>query len=206
MGREVPVPSRKTPRQPRARATVDAIVLAAAHILRTEGRDAVNTNRIARVAGVSIGSVYQYFPNKEGILAELRARHRDWFEAETRAGIERGAQLPLREGVRASIARMVELQTLDPALQRSVSDTPSPLPPADFAQFRERTAAYLRANADRLRPVDPELAAVIITRATEALVHGLARDEPEWLRHPDFVDEVVDLVVGYLARRGESTT
>ncbi len=202
MNRETPVPSRKTPQQARARATVDAIVFAAAHILRSEGALALNTNRIARVAGVSIGSVYQYFPNKEGILAELRTRHADWFESETRAGIERGAAQPLREGVRTSIARMVELHRLDPSLQRAVAPAKSPLTPADFTEFRERTAAYLRTNAGQLRPLDPELAAVIITRATEAVVHGLSLDEPEWLSHPAFVDEVTELVVGYLAPNG----
>ena len=204
MNREVPVPSRKTPQQARARATVDAIILAAAHILRSEGLEALNTNRIAQVAGVSIGSVYQYFPNKEGILAELRERHTDWFESEVRAGIERGAAQPLRKGVRTSIARMVGLYRLDPSLHRAVSPAKSPLTPADFADFRERTAAYLRANADKLRPLDPDLAAVIITRATEALVHGLSLDEPEWLSHPALIDEVTELVVGYLAPNSAS--
>jgi AcrR family transcriptional regulator len=65
MRQEVPAGPRKTPRQARARATVDAIVLAAAPILRSDGPEALNTNRIAEVAGVSIGSLYQYFPNKE---------------------------------------------------------------------------------------------------------------------------------------------
>ena len=203
MSAEVPVSIRKTPRQSRARATVDAIVLAAAHILRTEGAAAVTTKRIAALAGVSIGSLYQYFSNKEGILDELRARHGAWFEAEMQRGIERGAAMPLREGVRASIARMVELQTVDPSLHHAVSDATSPLSPGDFAPFRSRTADYLRSNADALRPLDAELAAVIVTRATEALVHGVCRDEPEWLEHPAFVDELTELVVGYLApRRG----
>jgi hypothetical protein len=67
--------------------------------------------------------------------------------------------------------------------------------------FRTRTAEYLRANAEGLRPLDPELAAVIITRATEALVHGIGLSEPRWLDHPAFVDELTQLVVGYLSPR-----
>ena len=201
MSCEGPENPRRTPRQARARATVDAIVLAAAHILRSEGPGALNTNRIAQIAGVSIGALYQYFPNKQSILTELRTRHREWFERETRAGIERGASLPLRAGVRSSIVRMVELHRLDPPLQRAVSGAPNPLTPEELEGFRARTAEYLRANAEGLRPLDPELAAVIITRATEALVHGICLSEPRWLDHPAFVDELTQLVVGYLSPR-----
>ena len=201
MSRKDRVPSRKAPRQERARATVNAIVLAAAHILRSEGLAAVTTNRIAEVAGVSIGSLYQYFPNKEGVLGELRERYSEWFKAELHRGIERGAALPLREGIRASLARMIELQTADPGLHRQVTETRSPLTPEEFAVFRQRTAEYIRENSRALRPLDPELAAVIITRSSEALVHGLVRDEPEWVEHPAFIDEVTELVLGYLAPR-----
>ena len=128
-------------------------------------------------------------------------RHGEWVDGEIRGGIERGAALPLREGVRASIARMIELQTVALLLDKAISTTPSPLSPDDFAEFRERTAEYLRANAAGLRPLDPELAAVIVTRATEALVHGLVRDEPAWLEHPSFIDEVTEQVVEYLELR-----
>lgn len=201
MSDEAPVTPRKSPRQARARATVDAIVLATAHILRTEGAEGLTTNRIARLAGVSIGSVYQYFPNKHAIVAELRSRHGDWFHEETHRGIERGAALPLRAGVRASIARMVALHRVDPELHREISGAPHPLTPEQWRAYRERTALYLREHEADLRPVDPDLAAVVVTRAAEALVHGLGLEEPEWLAHPAFVDEVTELVVGYLARR-----
>jgi AcrR family transcriptional regulator len=204
MTQQAPESARKTPQQSRARATVDAIVLAAAHILKSEGPDAVTTNRIAEVAGVSIGSLYQYFANKQGILDELRARHGEWYEAETAAGIERGAAMPLREGVRASIARMLELQTLDPTLRRAITGATGELSAEDFTIFRARTVQYLRDHADQLRPSDPELTATILTRAVAAVVHAIPRDEPEWTRHPAFVDEVTQLVVGYLSP-GETT-
>jgi AcrR family transcriptional regulator len=180
---------------------VDAILFAASHILRGEDARAVTTDRVARAAGVSIGSLYQYFANKEAILAALRARHGEWLAAETRAGIEHGAAAAsLRDGVRASIERMVALLRLDSPLRSAQSDA-APLPPAVFAEFRARTEQYIRANAAALRPVDPALAAVVITRAAEALLRGLGRDEPHWLDHPAFVDEVTELVVGYLTPR-----
>ena len=63
MPRANPAKLRKSPAQSRSRATVEAILDAAAHILVTQGFAAASTNRIAEKAGVSIGSLYQYFPN-----------------------------------------------------------------------------------------------------------------------------------------------
>jgi AcrR family transcriptional regulator len=180
---------------------VDAILFAAAHILRREGAAAVTTGRVARAAGVSIGSLYQYFANREAILAALRTRHGEWLAAETCAGIAQGeAQPTLREAVRASIERVVAAHR--PELRLRDAAPVAPLSAAELGVFREPTEAYLRAHADRIRPVDVELAAALVTRAVEALVLGMSRDEPHWLSHPAFPAEVTELVVGYLAPRG----
>src|SRR5262245_4169642 len=66
---------RKTPSQERAKATVDAILEAGAYILVKHGWEKFTTNRVAERAGVNIASLYQYFPNKESIAAELQRRH-----------------------------------------------------------------------------------------------------------------------------------
>src|SRR5436305_14701526 len=68
---------RRIPRQPRARVTRDAILQAAAHLLAARGWEASTTNHIAERAGVSIGSLYKYFPNKSSILAEVARRRID---------------------------------------------------------------------------------------------------------------------------------
>ena len=65
---------RRSPRQARAGATVDAILQAALQLLRTEGGARFNTNRIAEAAGVSIGTLYQYFSGRPAILAALAER------------------------------------------------------------------------------------------------------------------------------------
>jgi len=69
--------ARRDPAQERSRQTVDAIVEAAGQLLVEHGRLGVTTNAVAERAGASIGSVYQYFPNKEAIFASLQERHRD---------------------------------------------------------------------------------------------------------------------------------
>lgn len=62
---------KKEPKQARSKATVDAIIQACAHILGQQGYSALNTNEVARIAGVSIGSVYEFFPGKEAIVATM---------------------------------------------------------------------------------------------------------------------------------------
>lgn len=95
--------ARKRPRQERSRATVEMVLEAAVQVFRREGWDAT-TNRIALAAGVSIGTLYEYFPNKKAILVELARRHVDVAED----AFERVLHSPLSleerlEGVQAAI-------------------------------------------------------------------------------------------------------
>lgn len=94
---------RKPPRQVRSQVTVEAIVEASARVFVEEGFESATTNRIAEVAGVSVGSLYQYFPNKESLVRALLIRH--LAEAETLRPAALGGDLPLslRERIRAAV-------------------------------------------------------------------------------------------------------
>ncbi len=72
MSKNKNVNPRKEPSQERSRLMVEDILEAANLVLLNEGLSAFNTNRIAEVAGVSVGSLYQYFPNKETLLFQLQ--------------------------------------------------------------------------------------------------------------------------------------
>jgi len=195
-----PVSRRKEPRQRRARATVDAILFAAAHILKTEGFAHATTNRIAEKAGVSVGSLYQYFPNKQAIVAALRERYVDWYDEFVRAEIERARGLPLREGMRQTVERIVAMNALDPALHGQLA---GPVPDHDRAAMRQFIAemrTYLGDHARELGLPDPELATFIAVRALEGVIHGISIEAPERLRDPRFVDEVTELFVRYVER------
>jgi AcrR family transcriptional regulator len=197
---EKPVQRRKEPRQRRARATVDAILFAAAHILKSEGFAAATTNRIAEKAGVSVGSLYQYFPNKEAIVAALSERYHDWYDECVRAEIERGRGLPLREGMRQAVERIVAMNALDPALHEQLAH---PVPDHDRAamqQFIAEMRAYLGDHAQELGLPDPELTSFIAVRALEAVIHRTSIEAPERLRDPRFVDEITELFVRYVER------
>lgn len=79
---------RKTPRQARSAETVASILEAAAQVLETEGFDGFNTNAVARRAGASIGSLYQYFPSKDALMIALMQRENERFQAEAAAALD----------------------------------------------------------------------------------------------------------------------
>lgn len=157
---------RKQPRQERSRETVEALLEAAAQVFERHGYAAGTTNRIAARAGVSIGSLYQYFPNKDALLLALVQRHVD--EGAARMG-PLLAELaddppPLRDALQSLVAGLVALHAGRPALHRVLFEE-APRPPA----LRRRLdgladaaagaiAAYLRA-APEVRVADADLAA-----------------------------------------------
>ncbi|PTX01907.1 TetR/AcrR family transcriptional regulator [Pararhodobacter aggregans] len=143
-----PIVPRKTPRQARARATVEAILEAAARILVAEGLERLTTNRVAEVAGISIGTLYQYFPSKEAILAEiLRAKRQQLLEdirAATAEGTGQGFEARLSGLIEAAIVH----QLGQPTLARSLEYLDSLLPleaetQALKAAILERVSGFL---------------------------------------------------------------
>ncbi|MEE5131964.1 TetR/AcrR family transcriptional regulator [Pseudomonas alliivorans] len=118
-----PVKPRKIPAQARSRATVDAIIQAATYILTKVGWDGLTTNAIAERAGVNIGSLYQFFPNKEAIIAELQRRH----AADTRTDLLEvlhvlPAQPSLRDALTLIIEMIVAEHRVAPALHKAIHE------------------------------------------------------------------------------------
>lgn len=94
---------RKAPQQKRSRATCEAILQAAGEILARDGQAGLNTNHVAEQAGVSIGSLYQYFPNKQAIVVALI---RD-FRQEMLRDIDAAAALSEQVGLKETLRRIV---------------------------------------------------------------------------------------------------
>lgn len=194
---------RKQPEQDRSRATVEAIVEAAAHILIKHGYDAFTTNRVAEKAGVSIGSLYQYFPNKDALLSELMRRH----VAEIERGVEEMAELartaPLAEVVRVGIQQNVLSHLVDPALHRVLSEEVPRLGQLDWktaftARMEGRLRDMLEARRAEIVVGDIGLAVYIITRTVEAVVHNAVCEQPKALTSGTLAEELTRLLVGYL--------
>lgn len=188
---------KKQPKQARAQGTFEAILEAATRILASDGRARVTTNRIAQVAGVSVGSLYQYFPNKGAVLAELRRRYDQRFMERMVRELGRVGRLPLREAVPEFVRFMISLHSENPKLHNELAPEVSG-PEREY--LRALALAFLEAHRDEVRPERLELAASICLEVGEALTHGTALHEPERLRDEAFVEEVCDLLLRYLAK------
>ncbi|HEY4371614.1 MAG TPA: TetR/AcrR family transcriptional regulator [Burkholderiales bacterium] len=210
MARKTLTHPRKEARQERSRATVDCLVEATARILVKEGFDKASTNRIAEAAGVSIGSLYQYFPSKEALVAAVIDRHQEDLMRIVRGALAELMAAPLEEGVRMIAAVAVKAHRSDPRLHRVLAEqiprTGRLAHVEGFARENHRLfKGYLEHHRDELRPdlrdTDLELAAYMCVTTIEALTHTAALHRPEILADPGaqaLVEEATRLVAGYL--------
>ena len=119
MPQRVRIAPRKQAKQDRSRHTVEALLQATARVLSREGYDKASTNRIAEVAGVNIGSLYQYFPNKDALVAALIDRHIDELRSVMNQSMTTLLMNPAPVAARAVVEAYLKLHQMDPALQRS---------------------------------------------------------------------------------------
>jgi len=203
MYRQVKTTPRKRPRQARSKATVDTILQASARVLVKRGFEGFTTNEVATAAGVSIGSLYQYFPNKEALVAALIIRHVEEMSAAILCELTRVAQLPMAQAVRAVIELTVRAHAIDPELHQVLTEQVPRV--GRLAKLREldaithrMVAGILAARRSELAIRDPEVASFVIVSAIEAIVHRAALFSPERLRDPRLIDEASALVTRYL--------
>jgi AcrR family transcriptional regulator len=206
MARRPATKPRKHASQERSRATVDALIEATARILVREGFDKASTNRIAEVAGVGVGSLYQYYPGKEALVAAVIDRHNREIMHVVRGAAAEVASQPVEKAVRRLVAVAIEAHRIDPRLHRVLAEQlPRTGRLADVETFnREAHAlfrAYLEGHRDELRIVDLDLAAFVCVTSIEALTHTAVLHRSELLTDEaveTLVDEATRLVVGYL--------
>jgi AcrR family transcriptional regulator len=167
-------PTRREPRQERARHTVEAVLGGVRRVLSRHGAAAVTTNRVAEAAGVSIGSLYQYFPDKQAIFAALHERHVE----EVRLLIERtmtectSASLP--QFTTELVERLASVHAEDADLHALVSAS---VPGADDGFKGALQATFEQAIAprqDRYGGDTAERLLFVLPQLVEGLVHGVA--------------------------------
>ncbi|MBO9706586.1 MAG: TetR family transcriptional regulator [Caulobacter sp.] len=171
-----------------------------------DGFDRASTNRIAAQAGVSIGSLYQYFPSKEALVMAVAERHNRDLMNIVRRALAEVAAAPVRTGVRTLVAAAITAHAHDPALHRVLSEqTPRTGPLAGLEPFNREAHALLRAyledHRDELRATDLDLAAFVCMTSIEALTHTAVLYRPDVLEGParePLADEATQLVLGYL--------
>ena len=198
---------RKQPRQHRAWETRGRILVAAARVFARYGYAAGTTNRIAEEARLSVGSLYQYFPNKDAILVELMNAHVEEgarLVTEAFADIpEDVSALPLPALVRPFVRAALRNHAGDPALHRVLfEEAPRP------ASFLERMRALEADLVTRVEGLlnrhpavgvtDRHLAAWTAVATVESLTHRYVAAHPAVLDADGFEDELTRLVVAYL--------
>lgn len=198
---------RKHPRQRRSRETVDAILEAGARVFGEHGFARGSTNRIAEAAGVSVGSLYEYFPNKDAILVALAERRLDEMKREVQQELSAASRAgePLPVLLRRFVIAMLEAHEAAPDLHRAVFSE-APHPPALHACVlqMEESLAHALEDTLRARPEvsrhDTDTAAHLVVQTVEALTHRFVHHGIHDLARADFAGEVVALLLGYLQR------
>ncbi|WP_202327063.1 TetR/AcrR family transcriptional regulator [Mesorhizobium sp. 113-3-9] len=197
---------RKAPRQQRSRATVDTIVEAAARVLARRGWADFTTNETASVGGVSVGSIYQYFPNKLALAEEIRKRHLDAVLAAISGSEQRDGAMTLEQCAAKLIDGVVAAHNVDQDLHRVLLDE---VPLAARSTQDEFEAEYLRRYqgvialaSGKPDPKRDEIAGRVLSGAVEGVVHTAARHGE--LDSPALRAELIELVCAYLRGRSAS--
>lgn len=196
---------RREPQQARSQKLVGWILHAAAQVFAERGYAGGTTNHIAEKAGVSIGSLYQYFPNKTAILTALALAHLSEGEALAQRLLDqaRDPSLPLEGLLRLFVKGFVSLHEENPRLHRLLFEE-APLSAEVWQRYGRFTEQLTRDLAEFLR-VHPEvsvrdhnLAAYMLIHAAESLTHQLVIHPPKGLSTKEGVDEAVLLLERYL--------
>ena len=216
MNTATPPQPRKRPRQSRSQQLVRAIREACCQILDEDGADRLTTQRIADVAGVNIASVYQYFPNKEAILAEVYEEQLARIAEQVKQGFTQMRQLSehsFEAALEAIIDQKSRLlsqlyglhgdfylryqQAFDPARRVDAMTVAQGNPSWEnwFPQF-------LRHHRHRLRPGDIDTMAFMASHSLDACLQAALRERPQALQDPGFHQELLTLMRRYLLADG----
>lgn len=195
---------RKDPQQSRSKGTVEAIFGAVTHILNKDGALHLTTNKIAEVAGVSVGSLYQYFKNKESIYEGIILR----LTEENLASLERilSETKPETIKIRDVITMIVTnhfatLQKMDKVATVILEYAPKVLPASHFKRADDRTIKFLldtvKKNNVKIRPENQEIAFFVCVQAVRtAMVMSFLNRQAE--EREKIMNELIEMLSIYL--------
>ncbi|WP_165349873.1 MULTISPECIES: TetR/AcrR family transcriptional regulator [unclassified Mesorhizobium] len=194
---------RKFPRQERARATVEAIIQAAAQLLTDIGFEGLTTARVAERAGVSVGSLYQYFPNKQGLAAALVDHHAEKFSAAFSQTVEASGHGTLAETVEAMIEVAMAAHPQDPKLYRALNELAPRYRAEKVQEVGSRIAAIIKEQLARHRhEIAPDLdlgdAAALIEILLENVIHRAIERHPVSVSGERAMDQCRRMIMAYL--------
>jgi AcrR family transcriptional regulator len=194
---------RKAPEQERSKALVEALLRTTARILLRDGWHGLSTNRVAREAGVSVGSLYQYFPNKDALVHALVVDLAEQMGDELVALGKSLLGAPLDKGVDAIVRAALDTARKEGPLFRAVLvELPRIGALEAFDRLNRRTAdalaEWIASRRHELDIADPSLTAHVLVTALDALTDQALVFRPELLQSVRFEEELRKLVAGYL--------
>jgi len=202
---ESPTKPRKSPKQERSKATVEAILEAAAQLLVELRYARMTTAKVAARAGVSVGSLYQYFPTKDALVGALVARKFARIEPLMREIIARTDGQPLEDRVRTIIAATIRDKAENPALNMALAEQ---MPHVDGIDYKAEMSAaavamirgVLEQHREEIAVDDLDLAAFMVVHAVEGVIGAALLSSPVAIEDPRLADGLVVMAMAYLQR------
>jgi AcrR family transcriptional regulator len=195
--------ARKQPSQSRSRATVETILDGCTRVLDQEGVHAATTSRIAEASGVSIGSLYQYFENRDAILNALQDREFSRTAEMIQTHLLREKFETPRDLARTVVSSLLAIYRSSPGLHRVLALEGLRLTPTERVQaFDHRIVETLRAFFEStgfpIRRPNRHAAAFVLYQSVRATMLAKILEEPPGLSDEVLVEELTELVVAYL--------
>ncbi|CDX16600.1 Transcriptional regulator [Mesorhizobium sp. ORS 3324] len=196
------ISTRKQPKQARATELVAAILQAAAQVLASEGAQRFTTTRVAEKAGVSVGSLYQYFPNKAALLFRLQSD--EWRQTtDLLCGILEDTEKPPLERIRRLVHAFIRSECEEAAVRGALNDA-APLY-RDAPEAREARATANRTVETFMREALPETSAPVRDLAGELIIKTLSAVGADFSASPHtsteieaYSDALADMFCAYL--------
>jgi AcrR family transcriptional regulator len=201
---------RRQPKQVRGKSTVEAILQATADLVRSRGFSEVNTRVIAQRAGVSVGSLYQYFPSYEAILLTWYEQISTMAAQQIRLATIEVLNQPLAEASRISISRLLEIYNT----HRTVLIEMPRLVPYIAQITRHTSLECLNRGNMRLyfsqHPEfdfgETEMHIFFIETILNATIHRFVTERPSFLRSDTVIEEICSLINAYLSKHYSTIT
>jgi len=194
---------RKTPVQARAEVTVEAICEATIQVLLSHGADQLTTTRVAERAGVSVGTLYQYYPNKQSLLYAVMEEHLDRVATAVEAACEESCHKPLAEMIRHVVEEFVDVKMdradISVALYQVAADVGGPaLVKRAGQRMRKAVEAMLQTAPDTESPPD-RLAIDMMLAAMSGVMRSMLEARPAPTTVRKLREQLVLLCRSYMA-------
>lgn len=198
---------RKHPTQSRSRALVDAVEQACLKILDESGEASLTVAHIAEISGVAVGSIYQYFPNKDAIIALLYERILDEESAEVLEMRKKLVGIPLKSALRDIFANIIRVETRLSKLNKAFHlRYHSALHLGMWRGEYRSTGEFIEATwlpllhiyAHEVTTEHPALAAYLLGQGLRSMIRSVQDDIPEQLQSPALLDSLVAMAMACL--------